>query len=337
MSISVDPTIELPYAGPRTRSRSVAKGPAISALPLIALAAALALHALLPTRQTIEDSGTYRAILIILTAACCLLMLLGLRLAIIRRSLQYNAARFSAGIALLALWDTITFKLAWAPLPYFPGPDQVFTAIADDWQLLGISTLYSLRLLLSGYLVGSIIGFVTGVMIGWSTTARYWLMPLLKIVGPIPATSWIPLALVVFPTSFLASVFLIVLAVWFPVTMMTASGVSSVRLSHLEVARTLGAGRRYLICRVAIPSAVPSIFIGLFMGLGMSFVTLIVAEMLGVKAGLGWYVNWAQGWAEYAKVYAALIITAFFFSGMMTGLFVLRDYVLVWQKGVLKW
>jgi hypothetical protein len=96
-------------------------------------------------------------------------------------------------------------------------------------------------------------------------------------------------------------------------------------------------GRLYLIFRVAIPAAVPNIFIGLFMGLGASFLTLVVAESVGVKSGLGWYLSWAQGWAEYGKVFAALIIMAGFFSTVMTLLFKLRDRVLVWQKGIIKW
>jgi NitT/TauT family transport system permease protein len=58
---------------------------------------------------------------------------------------------------------------------------------------------------------------------------------------------------------------------------------------------------------------------------------------VGVKSGLGWYLSWAQGWAEYGKVYAALVIMAAFFSTIMTTLFMARDRVLVWQKGVIKW
>jgi NitT/TauT family transport system permease protein len=130
---------------------------------------------------------------------------------------------------------------------------------------------------------------------------------------------------------------LIALAVWFPVTMLAASGIANVRKSFLDVARTLGAGRGYLIFRVAIPAAMPSIFVGLFMGLGSSFLTLIVAETVGVKSGLGWYIGWAKTWADYAKVYAALIIMAVFFSAIMTLLFKIRDRVLVYQKGTIQW
>ena len=124
--------------------------------------------------------------------------------------------------------------------------------------------------------------------------------------------------MVVAPSALFSAVGLIALAVWFPVTMLTASGISNTRASYLDVARTLGAGRAYLIFRVAIPAAMPNIFIGLFMGLGTSFLTLVVAETVGVKSGLGWYVSWAQGWAEYGKVYGALVIMAAFFSTIMT-------------------
>jgi NitT/TauT family transport system permease protein len=79
------------------------------------------------------------------------------------------------------------------------------------------------------------------------------------------------------------------------------------------------------------------VFVGLFMGLGASFSVLIVAEMMGVKAGLGWYLQWAQGWAAYSNMYAALLVMALMCSGLITLLFRLRDRLLAWQKGLLKW
>ena len=243
------------------------------------------------------------------------------------------------GVATLmtGIWELITCCLALMPLPYFPGPEAILSSIIHDAGLIFDSTWHSLFLLLSGYAIGTSIALVTGVTIGWFPHARYWGMPLLKVIGPIPATAWIPLAMVLAPSALFSAVGLVALAVWFPVTMLTASGISNTRTSYLDVARTLGANRLYLIFRVAIPAAMPNIFIGLFMGLGTSFLTLVVAETVGVKSGLGWYVSWAQGWAEYGKVYGALIIMAAFFSTIMTVLFKVRDRVLVWQKGTIKW
>ncbi len=243
----------------------------------------------------------------------------------------------AAAFVLLSAWEVITTGLQLLPMPYFPGPAAVLQSMVNDRAMIFDSTWHSLLLLIGGYALGVVSGVVTGVCIGWFEPARYWGMPVLKVVGPIPATAWIPLALVVSPNAMFSATALIALAVWFPVTMLTSSGISNTRASYLDVARTLGASRSYLIFRVAIPAAMPNIFIGLFMGLGASFLTLVVAETVGVKSGLGWYLSWAQGWAEYGKVYGALVIMAAFFSTIMTVLFRVRDRVLVWQKGTIKW
>jgi NitT/TauT family transport system permease protein len=243
----------------------------------------------------------------------------------------------SVAVLFLSGWELATSGFRWLPMPYFPSPAGVLQSLVNDREVLFDCTCHSLLLLLSGYVMGIAAGLFSGICIGWFPQARYWGMPVLKIIGPIPATAWIPLAMVLSPSAMFSAVALIALAVWFPVTVLTASGISNTRASYLDVARTLGAGRAYLIFHVAIPAAMPSIFIGLFMGLGASFLTLVVAETVGVKSGLGWYVSWAQGWAEYGKVYAALVIMAAFFSSIVTALFKLRDRVLVWQKGVIKW
>jgi NitT/TauT family transport system permease protein len=308
----------------------------LAAIPLAALVA-LGVHYCVSGHDAPPETHSYFVLLTSVLAASVLAAAVQLFWPQARCWMQEMCPIIAAAIALLAVWELITTGFHWLPLPYFPGPAAVLKSMIDDRSVLFDSTWHSLILLMGGYAVGVLVALVTGVCIGWFAHARYWGMPVLKFIGPIPATAWIPLAMVVSPSATLSAVGLIALSVWFPVTMLTASGISNTRASYLDVARTLGAGRAYLIFRVAIPAAMPSIFIGLFMGLGTSFLTLVVAETVGVKSGLGWYVSWAQGWAEYGKVFAALIIMAAFFSTIMTVLFKVRDRVLVWQKGVIKW
>jgi NitT/TauT family transport system permease protein len=306
------------------------------AIPMAALAA-MAVHACVSRREPALETRSYWILLgAVLAASIGLSMIQRFWLGL-RRWMRDMCPIIAAALLFLALWELITSGFRWLPLPYFPSPAGVLQSLINDRGILFDSTWHSLILLLGGYTVGVVIALITGVCIGWFAHARYWGMPVLKVVGPIPATAWIPLAMVLSPSATMSAVGLIALSVWFPVTMLTASGISNTRASYLDVARTLGAGRGYLILRVAVPAAMPSIFIGLFMGLGTSFLTLVVAETVGVKSGLGWYLSWAQGWAEYGKVFAALIIMAAFFSTIMTVLFKVRDRVLVWQKGVIKW
>jgi NitT/TauT family transport system permease protein len=237
----------------------------------------------------------------------------------------------------LTIWEIATAKFAWLPLPFFPPPQAIIEVYTDDWPKLLLSTFASVKLQLVGYVLGAAIGFLTGVSIGWSRAIGYWVHPLLRFIGPLPATAWLPFALFTFPSSWSASTFLIALATGFPVTVLTWSGVANVSNAYYDVARTLGAKPSFLVLKVAIPAALPHVFVGLFMGLGASFAVLVVAEMIGVKAGLGWYLQWAQGWAAYANMYAALIVMSLLCSGAITLLFRTRDRLLVWQKGVVKW
>ena len=238
---------------------------------------------------------------------------------------------------LLGVWELASAKLNLLPRPFFAAPQSLLEVFTDDWARLVESTLHSVILLATGYIAGATLGFVTGLSIGWSRTIGYWVHPLLRFVGPLPATAWLPVAFFVLPSSWTAGVFLIALATGFPVTVLTWSGVASVNAAYYDVARTLGASQRFLIMKIAIPAAMPSVFVGLFMGLGASFAVLVVAEMMGVKAGLGWYLTWAQGWAAYANMYAALIVMALMCSGLITLLFRLRDRLLSWQRGLLRW
>lgn len=336
------PTIEELRSGGRgggvtsVRDRAVAKLAAAS-MPVGAVVLALLAHWYLPNRQSALPTRSYPLSLLLLLGAA--VVMVGLRWSPGRLGAwaRYRGPLFAGAVVGLMTWDAVTLKLAWLPLPYFPGPDRVLGAVWEDRELLAASALHSLRLLMSGYALGVAAGLVCGVLIGWSGLVRYWAMPALKAIGPIPATAYVPLAMALFSSAFFSASALIAVAVWFPMTMLTSSGVANVPVSYLDVARTLGAGRWHLIFRVALPAALPSIFLGLFMGLGSAFLTLIVAETLGVSSGLGWYLKWKQGYLEYAHVYGAIVIMSLFFSGIMSALFKVRDRVLGWQKGVLRW
>ncbi|WP_406622382.1 ABC transporter permease [Acidovorax sp. SDU_ACID1] len=258
-------------------------------------------------------------------------------LAALRERLRPAGPWLVALAAGLALWEVLTAKLGVLPPPFFAPPQALVEVYAGDAPRLAESAANSLRLLAIGIAIGAAAGFATGVLIGWSRAASYWVHPVLRILGPVPTTALLPISFYFFPSSWSTAVFLIALGMAFPVAILTWSGVAGVHKNYYDVARTMGASPWFLVLRVAIPAALPQVFVGLFMGLGAAFSTLVVAEMLGVKSGLGWYLTWAQGWAAYPNMYAALILMALLFSGVITLLFTVRDRVLSWQKGVVKW
>lgn len=246
--------------------------------------------------------------------------------------LVYKAPLYCVIIAALGVYDYATLKTAMLPMPYFPWIDRILLAIVNDRAMLLDCIKNSLILLFTGYLSGVAAGLITGVGAGWSKRIRYWVMPLIKVLGPIPSTTWISIILIVASSLFGGSVFMIALGVWYPVTMSAFNGVSNIAASNFEVAKTFGVKGLGLVFKVAVPAAMPSIFNGLTQGMGIACTALMVAEMLGVESGLGWYINWQRGWAEFAKMYAAVIIICLTFSAVNFVLSLVKKRILRWQE-----
>lgn len=253
------------------------------------------------------------------------------------KRLEETGPLMAGSILLVCIINIVCSKLALLPVLFFPSLDRIFGVFVNDRSLMVECILSSGKLLIIGFLVGAVLGFLTGILIGFSKKFAYWINPLTKVIGPIPATSWSPLVLSLFSTSYQAAVFMVALSVWFPITVMTSSGIQNVQQTYFEVADTLGAGRLYKIFKVGIPAAMPSVFLGLFYATTASFVTLVTAEMFGCKSGLGWYLNWQKSMMLYANVYAGLILLAVLCNIIIKLLFRLKDKLLIWQKGVIKW
>jgi NitT/TauT family transport system permease protein len=307
--------------------------------PLFAIFIALAVQIFIPDsdKQPTSPLPYFTYVLAAVGAVYILLLFVSLRSEKLHEKLLHKAAFNTGAILALCLLNLFSSKLALLPVLYFPTLDRVFGVFPTQWELLAKCLGYSCRLLFFGFFGGAIVGFITGVAVGFSKHVSYWLMPVVRLIGPIPSTAWIPIVLVLFPTAVSASAFLIALAVWFPVTLMTSSGIANITQSYFDAGATLGCGKFSRIVKIGIPSAMPHIFLGVWNGACASFITLVTAELVGARYGIGWYINWQKEMLSYANVYAGLIIIAVSFFILVTLLFKVRDRLLGWQKGVIKW
>ena len=281
---------------------------------------------------TLDRSGFYRLVLLALMVIYALKGVEAYFTPHKRAHYVKQAAfRCALGIA-LALFDLLGTKLQATPQPFFPGPAQILESFLMEGAYIGTNVLYSLRLFGAGFALG--VG--TGVVIGWFPKVHYWVYPVRKNTGVIPAVAWTPFALTLFPTPFAAAVFLIVISSWFTVASQTSFGIQTTPRSQFEAARTLGGSTPYLVFHVAVPHAIPQIFNGVTTACASSFTCLVIAEMMGQPGGLGYYINVAKVWAAYYKIFAAILIMAVLFSLILAILGAVRGYVLRWQRGQFK-
>ena len=279
----------------------------------------------------------YNVLLFILLGVSIILFVISVFQQRLRDALSYKGPFFLGAGILLALLNLITAKFALLPVIFFPSYDNILAIFVEQTPLLLKCIGFSFRLLILGVFWGILTGFITGIFLGFSKKVYYWINPYIKLIGPIPSTAWIPLVLTTFPTPFGASVFIIALAVWFPVQLMTSSGIQNTSKVYFEVSRTLGAGTFFQIFKVAVPAALPNIFQGVFNGICAAFIALMTAEMFGAKYGIGWYISYQKAMMLYSGVYAGLIMIAVFCTVIITALFQVRKRLLNWQKGLIKW
>lgn len=142
-------------------------------------------------------------------------------------------------------------------------------------------------------LLGTSNGFVTGLSIGWSQWISCWVRPVLRLLGLMPSIALLPLCLLIFPSGFDTSVFLIALNTWSPVTVPAWLGMVGINKTWYDMMRTLGVNQHFLILRMAVLAALPNVFVGLLIGFGTSFPVLIIAEMVRVKSRIDFYLQWA--------------------------------------------
>src|SRR5947199_6920448 len=176
---------------------------ALLTVPVTA-ALALGIHFLVAKNEPPNESRTYTIVLGSFFAGAIVAAVMQRWWPALQTRMRRFRPLFTVGVLLLCVWEIITSGFRMLPLPYFPSPAGVVQSMINDRGLLFDSTWHSLVLLLSGYLLGVVAGLVTGVCIGWSAPARYWGMPLLKVVGLSPGSGWNPLAMLISPSHLLS-------------------------------------------------------------------------------------------------------------------------------------
>lgn len=279
-----------------------------------------------------KASGLYVKFILVLIGIYLLELVISVKFEKIKARLSYNWPLYTGIFVILIVFDILTLKTNILKLPYFPWLDMILNSMAADKTYLLESVISSLKLLFTGYIIGSLLGIITGILAGYFEAVNYWVDPILKLLGPIPTTTWLPVVMVLAINLFQGAVFIIALGVWFQVSLSTITGIRNVDPAYYDAAQTLGASNSQMVRKIAIPSASPNIFQGLVSAMSAACNALIVAEMMGVESGLGWYITWKSSWADYSAMYGAIILLAITFIIVNILIKKISDRVLIWKK-----
>ena len=237
-------------------------------------------------------------------------------------------------LALLSLWQ-ISASLGWLAARVLPAPSDV--AIAA-WKLgrtgeLWLHVRISAARALSGLAVGGAIGLLLGLLTGSLRVCATLLDSTIQMVRNIPPLAMTPLVILWFGIDESAKLFLIALAVFFPIYLNTFHGIRNVDPGLVEMGRSYGLTRWQLYTQIVLPGALSSILVGLRFAFGLMWVILIVAETLSAQAGIGYMTMNARDFLQTDIVLVGILLYALL--GKLADLFAgwLEHYWLRWHPG----
>lgn len=99
------------------------------------------------------------------------------------------------------------------------------------------------------------------------------------------------------------------LIAFFPVTVSTAAGLSSLEAGAVALMRSFPAGRTQIFVRARLPNALPQIFSGLKVAAVLAVVGAVVGEWVGSDSGLG-YLIVRQNALRTDTVFACVVLLA---------------------------
>lgn len=224
-------------------------------------------------------------------------------------TLARRTLRMGSLLGCLLLWHLASSHHAHLGLVTFANVPQPAEVASAAWALLQSPKLLnhlgsSLMRIAVGFGLAALLGVGLGLVIGRLRVLHDLLMPPLEVLRPIPAVAWIPLAILMFPSSEGSMIFITFIGALFPILLNTIHGVEGVDPRLIASARSLGTRRWQLFSEVVAPGAAPSIVTGLSIGMGTCWFCLVTAEMIAGQYGIGYYT-----WESYTvQNYPAIIV-----------------------------
>jgi ABC-type nitrate/sulfonate/bicarbonate transport system permease component len=247
-----------------------------------------------------------------------------------KRDRGYRVWGFVLVAALLVLWEVSARN--WVSSTNWPPISKVLAAGKDalaTGELLKVF-LSSLGRMVMGFVAGSLLGVVVGLLMGRSRIVNALLDMLVEFVRPIPIPAIVPPLILLLGIDTSMKVFIVAFATFFPVLVNTIAGVRSVDRTALDVARTFQVPPSRTLLRVVLPAAMPYIAVGLRTSLALALIVTVVAEMIAGSEGIGYYLMTMQFALRAGEMYAAILLLAI--VGYVLNLLMLRA-----EKRVLHW
>lgn len=216
----------------------------------------------------------------------------------------------AAGFA-IALWQLLVW-VSGAPSFILPAPWRVAQTLVNSRELIFEHTLITVAEVLSGLVLGSVLGVATAILLTYSAWARRLMLPILVFSQAVPVFALAPVLTLWLGYGLGSKIVMTVLIIYFPVTSAFHDGLTRIAPGFLDLATSMGATKRQIMWRIRFPSALPALGSGLRLAAVYAPIGAVIGEWVGASKGLGYLMLLANGRAKIDLMFASLIVLAAF-------------------------
>ncbi|QYY33765.1 ABC transporter permease subunit (plasmid) [Cupriavidus pinatubonensis] len=211
----------------------------------------------------------------------------------------------------LAVWEMLS-RAGYIEPQVLPAPSRV---AMTAWEMMRDGSLflhlgYSLARAALGFAIGGSLGLALGILVGFSPLAEALFDRSVQMVRAVPFLALLPLVIIWFGVEESGKIFLVSLAVLFPIYINTVLGIRQVDPKLLEVGRVTGLSRIGQIRKIILPGAMPSILTGVRYALAVSWLALVIAETIATTKGIGFLAMDAREFLQTNVIVLTLLIYA---------------------------
>ncbi|WP_338453294.1 ABC transporter permease [Niallia oryzisoli] len=233
-------------------------------------------------------------------------------------------------LLLFIFWEIIV-KVLEVPQWLLPSPAKIFQEAALHWSEFSVHLISTLRLSLTGFAIGTVIGLLTAILLFLIPILKDTLYPLLILSQNIPTIVLAPLLVIWFGFGVLPKMIVITLVCFFPVTVAALDGFKQTPVELKDYLAMAGANKSQLFWKLEFPSSLPAIFSGLKISATYSVMGAVISEWLGAKEGIGVYMTLASSSFRtdrvFVAIFAIMILSLLFFAIIM----VIERFVIRWK------
>ncbi|MFM9366863.1 ABC transporter permease [Streptomyces sp. Da 82-17] len=204
-----------------------------------------------------------------------------------RRALELSLA-VAVPVLLLLLWQLAAVQ-GWIDDRVYPAPQTILedgVARAADGELWP-DVWATLKRVLAGYAVGTVSGYVLGLLMGSLSLVRAALEPLLDALYVVPKLALLPVFLNMFGLGEGPQIALVAATVFFFVWISTMAAVLAVPTGHRDAGQVFGATPWQMFRHVLLPASLPAVLVGARIAAGVAVLVIVASESIAADEGLG--------------------------------------------------